>query len=233
MLGVSKRGDDGVGRAGRASRTSPRPRYERERGPASAPTPFNPCGKSAAPFGRRPMERLVHARSFGMARNPLRRHRCGHHHRRRRRLAPVRRRDRAGGRPRPRGRRRHRRRLCFPLRRPPRRHTSITRLREAAEATLDRVCEPLSDLPVQRLAVADASAARALFATALARRCSADRRRLQQEGRVRQCASRRHRLATAAGSTVRSRHRTAGTPAACAPTRPTRRSRFRRLTRRV
>jgi nucleotide-binding universal stress UspA family protein len=36
-------------------------------------------------------------------------------------------------------------------------------LREAAEETLERLCEPLNDLPVRRLAVADPSPARALI----------------------------------------------------------------------
>lgn len=39
-------------------------------------------------------------------------------------------------------------------------------LREAAELTLDRLCEPLSDLPVRRLAVPDPSPARALLRVA-------------------------------------------------------------------
>jgi nucleotide-binding universal stress UspA family protein len=39
-------------------------------------------------------------------------------------------------------------------------------LRDAAEATLERLCEPLSDLPVRRVPVADPSPARALIAVA-------------------------------------------------------------------
>jgi nucleotide-binding universal stress UspA family protein len=39
-------------------------------------------------------------------------------------------------------------------------------LREAAEETLEQLCEPLSDLPVRRLAVADPSPARALIRAA-------------------------------------------------------------------
>ena len=45
-------------------------------------------------------------------------------------------------------------------------------LREAAEITLERLCEPLSDLPLRRVAVADPSPARALLAAAAVTRAA-------------------------------------------------------------